>query len=109
MQNVDNVLFLTGVSPLMVLFDIVLVIIFIDLMHYVYDHVWAISRRVSSVVMFYASVVFGYFCRIIFTPLWLFHCVVARGRLSLPAPSMPHDRQVRAMYRPLQINCLYVR
>ncbi|XP_054809378.1 uncharacterized protein LOC129311250 [Prosopis cineraria] len=29
---------------------------------------------------------------IIFSPLWLFHGVVARGRFSLPAPSMPHDR-----------------
>uniref|UniRef100_A0A1J3EL51 RING finger protein B n=1 Tax=Noccaea caerulescens TaxID=107243 RepID=A0A1J3EL51_NOCCA len=28
----------------------------------------------------------------IFTPLWLFHAVIARGRFSLPAPSMPHDR-----------------
>ncbi|KAK7391432.1 hypothetical protein VNO78_19848 [Psophocarpus tetragonolobus] len=29
----------------------------------------------------------------IFSPLWLFHAVVARGRFSLPAPSMPHDRR----------------
>lgn len=29
---------------------------------------------------------------IIFTPLWLFHIVVARGRFSLPAPSIPNDR-----------------
>ncbi|XP_059640212.1 uncharacterized protein LOC132282515 isoform X2 [Cornus florida] len=28
----------------------------------------------------------------IFFPLWLFHAVVARGRFSLPAPSVPHDR-----------------
>lgn len=35
------------------------------------------------------------FCRFIFTPLWLFHAVIARGRFSLPAPSMPHDRHVR--------------
>ncbi|KAM7484518.1 hypothetical protein LguiA_000527 [Lonicera macranthoides] len=28
----------------------------------------------------------------VFAPLWLFHVVVARGRFSLPAPSMPHDR-----------------
>nr|GMD18383.1 RING finger protein like [Ipomoea batatas] len=28
----------------------------------------------------------------VFTPLWLFHVVVARGRFSLPAPSMPHGR-----------------
>lgn len=34
------------------------------------------------------------FCRIIFAPLWLFHVVVARGRFSLPAPSLPHDRHV---------------
>ncbi|PSR91206.1 RING finger protein like [Actinidia chinensis var. chinensis] len=30
---------------------------------------------------------------IVFTPLWLFHVVVARGRFSLPAPSMPSDRR----------------
>ncbi|XP_008782280.2 uncharacterized protein LOC103701851 isoform X1 [Phoenix dactylifera] len=29
---------------------------------------------------------------IVFVPLWLFHAVVARGRFSLPAPSLPHDR-----------------
>ncbi|XP_057804952.1 uncharacterized protein LOC131020261 [Salvia miltiorrhiza] len=29
---------------------------------------------------------------VIFFPLWLFHAVVARGRFSLPAPSVPHDR-----------------
>ncbi|KAL2935751.1 E3 ubiquitin-protein ligase XIAP [Bienertia sinuspersici] len=29
---------------------------------------------------------------IVFLPLWLFHAVVARGRFSLPAPSVPHDR-----------------
>ncbi|MCL7042043.1 hypothetical protein MKW94_029673 [Papaver nudicaule] len=28
----------------------------------------------------------------IFSPLWLFHTIVARGRFSLPAPSVPHDR-----------------
>ncbi|PSS08313.1 Kinesin-like protein [Actinidia chinensis var. chinensis] len=28
----------------------------------------------------------------IFFPLWLFHAVVARGRFSLPAPSVPHGR-----------------
>ncbi|THG18594.1 hypothetical protein TEA_019148 [Camellia sinensis var. sinensis] len=27
---------------------------------------------------------------VIFFPLWLFHAVVARGRFSLPAPSVPH-------------------
>lgn len=32
--------------------------------------------------------------RIVFFPLWLFHAVVARGRFSLPAPSVPHDRHV---------------
>ncbi|CAL0299744.1 unnamed protein product [Lupinus luteus] len=30
---------------------------------------------------------------VVFSPLWLFHAVVARGRFSLPAPSMPHGRQ----------------
>ncbi|KAE8678362.1 Detected protein of confused Function [Hibiscus syriacus] len=29
---------------------------------------------------------------VVFSPLWLFHAAVARGRFSLPAPSMPHDR-----------------
>ncbi|XP_019189801.1 PREDICTED: uncharacterized protein LOC109184201 [Ipomoea nil] len=29
---------------------------------------------------------------IVFFPLWLFHAVVARGRFSLPAPAIPHDR-----------------
>ncbi|XP_012478627.1 uncharacterized protein LOC105794150 isoform X2 [Gossypium raimondii] len=29
---------------------------------------------------------------VVFSPLWLFHATVARGRFSLPAPSMPHDR-----------------
>ncbi|KAH9771997.1 RING-type domain-containing protein [Citrus sinensis] len=32
-------------------------------------------------------------CTIVFSPLWLFHVVVARGRFSLPAPVMPHNRQ----------------
>ncbi|OIW21978.1 hypothetical protein TanjilG_19204 [Lupinus angustifolius] len=30
---------------------------------------------------------------VVFSPLWLFHAVIARGRFSLPAPSMPHGRQ----------------
>ncbi|XP_016672576.1 uncharacterized protein [Gossypium hirsutum] len=29
----------------------------------------------------------------IFFPLWMFHGVIARGRFSLPAPSVPHNRQ----------------
>ncbi|KAF7806325.1 Transmembrane Fragile-X-F-associated protein [Senna tora] len=29
---------------------------------------------------------------IIFSPLWMFHAIVARGRFSLPAPSVPHNR-----------------
>ncbi|KAK8655961.1 hypothetical protein V6N13_108523 [Hibiscus sabdariffa] len=29
----------------------------------------------------------------IFFPLWMFHGVVARGRFSLPAPTVPHNRQ----------------
>lgn len=29
----------------------------------------------------------------IFSPIWMFHAVVARGRFSLPAPSVPHNRQ----------------
>ncbi|CAD6214191.1 unnamed protein product [Miscanthus lutarioriparius] len=29
---------------------------------------------------------------IIFVPLWLFHGIVARGRFSMPAPSLPHGR-----------------
>ncbi|PKA59535.1 hypothetical protein AXF42_Ash016559 [Apostasia shenzhenica] len=35
---------------------------------------------------------FRYSWWIIFSPLWLFHAIVARGRFSLPAPSIPHDR-----------------
>lgn len=34
----------------------------------------------------------SYYWWIVFAPLWLFHAIVARGRFSLPAPSMPHDR-----------------
>ncbi|XP_024041715.1 LOW QUALITY PROTEIN: uncharacterized protein LOC18044026 [Citrus clementina] len=30
---------------------------------------------------------------IVFSPLWLFHVVVARGRFSLPAPVMPYNHQ----------------
>lgn len=37
---------------------------------------------------------FHFVCRIIFFPLWIFHAVVARGRFSLPAPSVPHSRHV---------------
>ncbi|XP_078441015.1 uncharacterized protein LOC144710998 [Wolffia australiana] len=29
---------------------------------------------------------------VVFAPLWLFHVVVARGRFSLPAPTLPHGR-----------------
>ncbi|KAL3831035.1 hypothetical protein ACJIZ3_019837 [Penstemon smallii] len=36
--------------------------------------------------------VLNYSWWLIFSPLWLFHAVVARGRFSLPAPSMPHGR-----------------
>jgi len=38
------------------------------------------------------------FYRFVFAPLWLFHAVIARGRFSLPAPSMPHDRHVWHFY-----------
>ncbi|KAJ0442773.1 putative transmembrane Fragile-X-F-associated protein [Helianthus annuus] len=31
--------------------------------------------------------------RVIFFPLFLFHAVVARGRFSLLAPSVPHGRE----------------
>lgn len=33
-------------------------------------------------------------CRIVFFPIWTFHAVIARGRFSLPAPSVPHNRHV---------------
>lgn len=33
-------------------------------------------------------------CRVVFFPVWVFHAVVARGRFSLPAPSIPYDRHV---------------
>ncbi|XP_010537076.1 PREDICTED: uncharacterized protein LOC104811911 isoform X1 [Tarenaya hassleriana] len=36
--------------------------------------------------------VFSHSWWIVFAPLLLFHAVVARGRFSLPAPSMPRDR-----------------
>ncbi|KAL5544715.1 hypothetical protein UlMin_008499 [Ulmus minor] len=29
---------------------------------------------------------------VIFLPIWIFHGVVSRGRFSLPAPSIPHNR-----------------
>lgn len=29
---------------------------------------------------------------VVFLPIWLFHAVIARGRFSLPAPVVPHDR-----------------
>ncbi|XP_015070599.1 uncharacterized protein LOC107014974 isoform X2 [Solanum pennellii] len=29
---------------------------------------------------------------VVFSPVWVFHAVVARGRFSLPAPSIPYDR-----------------
>ncbi|KAG5619012.1 hypothetical protein H5410_018836 [Solanum commersonii] len=29
---------------------------------------------------------------VVFFPVWVFHAVVARGRFSLPAPSIPYDR-----------------
>ncbi|TYH90588.1 hypothetical protein ES332_A13G059300v1 [Gossypium tomentosum] len=35
---------------------------------------------------------FSYSWWLVFAPLWLFHSVVARGRFSLPAPAIPHDR-----------------
>eukprot|EP00250_Pteridium_aquilinum_P016093 c22936_g1_i1 orf=986-2317(+) len=38
------------------------------------------------------SVICSHIARWIFSPLWLFHGIVARGRFSLPAPSVPHDR-----------------
>ncbi|KAK6931451.1 Transmembrane Fragile-X-F-associated protein, partial [Dillenia turbinata] len=34
----------------------------------------------------------SYLVSLFFWPLWLFHVVVARGRFSLPAAAMPHDR-----------------
>ncbi|KAK4801145.1 hypothetical protein SAY86_021632 [Trapa natans] len=39
------------------------------------------------------DLVVSYSWWVIFFPLWLFHFVVARGRFSLPAPSVPHNRQ----------------
>ncbi|XP_044465261.1 uncharacterized protein LOC123195549 isoform X1 [Mangifera indica] len=32
------------------------------------------------------------FWRMVFFPIWIFHAVAARGRFSLPAPSVPHNR-----------------
>ncbi|KAH9722563.1 RING-type domain-containing protein [Citrus sinensis] len=36
--------------------------------------------------------VISYSWWIVFFPVWIFHAVVARGRFSLPAPSVPHNR-----------------
>ncbi|KAG9143828.1 hypothetical protein Leryth_011488 [Lithospermum erythrorhizon] len=46
----------------------------------------------SILLLFKLDHTFNYSWWIIFLPLWLFHAVVARGRFSLPAPSVPHDR-----------------
>ncbi|KAJ0750825.1 putative transmembrane Fragile-X-F-associated protein [Helianthus annuus] len=39
------------------------------------------------------ALLFVGFTEVIFFPLFLFHAVVARGRFSLPAPSVPHGRE----------------
>ncbi|GAA0185161.1 hypothetical protein LIER_32449 [Lithospermum erythrorhizon] len=46
----------------------------------------------SILLLFKLDHTVNYSWWIIFLPLWLFHAVVARGRFSLPAPSVPHDR-----------------
>lgn len=51
----------------------------------------------SYVTVPFSGLVFeciSFMCRIIFFPIWVFHAVVARGRFSLPAPSIPHNRHV---------------
>ncbi|MBA0828381.1 hypothetical protein Goarm_013058, partial [Gossypium armourianum] len=51
-----------------------------------------VDSLVSSVVKRGDENMLIILCWVVFSPLWLFHATVARGRFSLPAPSMPHDR-----------------
>ncbi|CAA2980437.1 uncharacterized protein LOC111372111 isoform X2 [Olea europaea var. sylvestris] len=53
-------------------------------------HALLFSFMVSLVLKLDHTVSYSWW--IVFLPLWLFHAVVARGRFSLPAPSVPHDR-----------------
>ncbi|CAI9753578.1 unnamed protein product [Fraxinus pennsylvanica] len=53
-------------------------------------HALLFSFTVSLVLKLDHTVSYSWW--IVFFPLWLFHAVVARGRFSLPAPSVPHDR-----------------
>ncbi|KAG2667324.1 hypothetical protein I3843_15G106000 [Carya illinoinensis] len=46
----------------------------------------------TLLLVFKLDHVVSYSWWIIFFPLWIFHVVVARGRFSLPAPSVPHNR-----------------
>ncbi|TQD74693.1 hypothetical protein C1H46_039770 [Malus baccata] len=46
----------------------------------------------KELVFLYIGKLVHWWHRIIFFPLWIFHAVVARGRFSLPAPSVPHSR-----------------
>ncbi|XP_060670452.1 uncharacterized protein LOC107418850 isoform X2 [Ziziphus jujuba] len=46
----------------------------------------------TLLLVFKLDSVVAYSWWIIFFPLWTFHAVVARGRFSLPAPSIPHNR-----------------
>ncbi|KAK1277487.1 hypothetical protein QJS04_geneDACA019673 [Acorus gramineus] len=55
-----------------------------------FAHSLLFSFTVLLVLKLNHSIIFSWW--LIFLPLWLFHVVVARGRFSLPAPSLPHDR-----------------
>ncbi|XP_030550809.1 uncharacterized protein LOC115755509 isoform X1 [Rhodamnia argentea] len=63
----------------------------------------------SFVLLFLLKLDHSVRCRwwIIFAPLWLFHAVVARGRFSLPAPALPHDRHW-APYHAIMATPLFV-
>ncbi|KAL2546355.1 Transmembrane Fragile-X-F-associated protein [Forsythia ovata] len=50
------------------------------------------SFTLFLVLKLHGAVNYSWSWWLIFSPLWLFHAVVARGRFSLPAPSMPHGR-----------------
>ncbi|TXG51506.1 hypothetical protein EZV62_024030 [Acer yangbiense] len=46
----------------------------------------------TSLLVLKLDHVVSYSWWIIFFPVWIFHAVVARGRFSLPAPSVPYNR-----------------
>ncbi|PON75392.1 Transmembrane Fragile-X-F-associated protein [Parasponia andersonii] len=59
-------------------------------LHALVAHGLLFSFTISLVLKLSCAVRYPWW--IIFSPLWLFHVVVARARFSLPAPSLPRDR-----------------